>query len=228
MLLEDWLSLAVAALLAVLHVSGIHRLQPQTWFVQEGLRLFCWMLVCSGLLAALRRARGPGLRPSWFGLAPLVLAPLTLARHFLPFVTLLVGYENVLHLVGRLRPVLYDETLMRLDRLIFPQHPTQWLESLRHPGSHRLVFVLLPVALHLSAAQRGRALSERSPGCLPAVSADVYRGRAGRLSGLSVRAGDRAALLLRALLPRRAHHRTGAAGLRRLAGLAGRAAVGDC
>ena len=57
MLLEDWLSLTVVALLAVLHVSGIHRLQLQTWFVQEGLRLFCWMLVCSGLLTALRRAR---------------------------------------------------------------------------------------------------------------------------------------------------------------------------
>ena len=69
MLLEDWLSLTVVALLAVLHVSGIHRLQLQTWFVQEGLRLFCWMLVCSGLLAALRRARGPGLRPWRLGLA---------------------------------------------------------------------------------------------------------------------------------------------------------------
>lgn len=134
MLLEDWLSLTVVALLAVLHVSGIHRLQLQTWFVQEGLRLFCWMLVCSGLLTALRRARGPGLRPSWFGLAPLVLAPLSLARHFLPFVTLLVGYENVLHLVGRLRPVLYDETLMRLDLLGFRQHPTQWLEAFVTPG----------------------------------------------------------------------------------------------
>lgn len=128
MLLEDWLVLAVGSLLLGLHIAGLHRFTLNTWFVGKGLGLFCVILGLSFLAALLRAWRSR----KW-GLWPLVGAPLTLARHWLPFVVLLVGYENILGLVGSLRHVLYDEALMRIDLALFPQHPTLWLESFVTP-----------------------------------------------------------------------------------------------
>ncbi len=128
MLLEDWLVGGVLILLAGLHIAGLQRFTLSTWFVERGLGLFGVILGLSVLFAALRVLRSRERR-----LWPLLGAPLSLARHFGPFVVLLVAYENILGLVGRLRPVLYDETLMRLDLLLFPQHPTLWFESLVTP-----------------------------------------------------------------------------------------------
>lgn len=129
MLLEDLLVALVVLLLAGLHFGGVHRFQLKTWFVSNGLGLFCLILVLAWLATSIRLARRRRLH-----LSTAAWIPLQLVRDWLPFVLLLVGYENILGLVSSVRHVLYDEALMRLDLLLFPQHPTLWLEQFVTPG----------------------------------------------------------------------------------------------
>jgi membrane-associated phospholipid phosphatase len=49
-------------------------------------------------------------------------------RDWLPFVTLIVVYENLLPLIHHIRPGLYDEAALRADRWIFGETPSVWLE----------------------------------------------------------------------------------------------------
>jgi membrane-associated phospholipid phosphatase len=55
-------------------------------------------------------------------------------RDWLPFVTLIVVYENLLPLIRSIRPSLYDEAALRADRALFGETPSVWLQPFITPG----------------------------------------------------------------------------------------------
>lgn len=86
----------------------------------------------------------------------------TTTRDWMPFILLILVYENLHDLVKVIRPELADKTLMRIDEFIFGVEPTLWLQEFINPlltdfmaFSYALYFII-PAALAGILYYKGR------------------------------------------------------------------------
>jgi len=136
------LGLAVFWLLERLRVSSF---DPWTQFFREGLRFYLGLGALVVVVEAVRAGRAlvrvrrttarpsPDDSPSGPRTLPRALLQVGLAlvrflRDWAPFVLLLTIYENLIWLVARVNPRLWDASLQRLDDLLLFGHSTFWLE----------------------------------------------------------------------------------------------------
>jgi len=127
-------------LFLVLEQLQIARLDLWTQFFREGLRFYVGLAGGVVAVEGLRRGLGAwrrgdrgaallrGLAPQLLGVAARFL------RDWAPFVLLLTLYENLIWLVARLNPRLYDAALQQLDDWLSWGHSTFWLERFVTPG----------------------------------------------------------------------------------------------
>jgi hypothetical protein len=124
--LEEWTALGAFAILLALKARFGGGIRLLTYFTVRGL----WLFVAVALLflvAAVRHGRPRGARVT---AAEVTRHALGFVRDFMPFVALIVIYENLLPLIGRMRPVLYDGLALRIDLLLFGTTPARWLVPL--------------------------------------------------------------------------------------------------
>lgn len=124
--LEEGFALGALLLLLVLKAAFGGRVELLTYFTLRGLGLFVGLALLF-LVAAIRheqRRRGSVQATRIAGHAA------EFGRDFFPFVALIVIYENLLPLIGRIRPVLHDELALHVDLALFGTTPARWLVPL--------------------------------------------------------------------------------------------------
>jgi hypothetical protein len=172
----------------------------RTYFTRNGAGLL--LIVASLYLATAFRdamSRGQPAGVGWW-----LRHALGFTRDWWPFVALIVLYENLLPLVGRVHPALYDRLAMRLDVAIFGTAPSLWLQPLVTRGRTEWLSFFLPVAVCVAAHQRRAFVPARSARRFSRIFAGVHACRARRLRGLSARARDSGrAITLRSSTARR-------------------------
>ena len=123
--LEEWLALVAFGVLGVLKWQFGGGVRWLTYFTVRGLGLFAALAVLY-LATSIRHEH----RLGRMRVRAVVGHGLAFLRDFLPFVALIVIYENLLPLIGRIRPVLYDELAFRADLALFGATPSTWLAPL--------------------------------------------------------------------------------------------------
>ncbi|MBM4319577.1 MAG: hypothetical protein FJ125_06380, partial [Deltaproteobacteria bacterium] len=125
--------LATFWLLGRLHVTSFNL---WTQFFREGLQLYLGLAALAVLVEvgrAVWQARAAPQPIRWLA-GRIALAPLRFLRDWAPFVLLLTVYENLIWLVERVNPQLYDAALQRLDDLLLAGHTTFWFERWASAG----------------------------------------------------------------------------------------------